>query len=100
MRPLTHAIPGALMQLLRPAALSEGKVAFAWNAAVGPALARATAVKLEGGVLIVEASTAEWTREVSRSGRVILTRLQALLGEDTVTRIDVRTTNPNLKPAT
>ena len=63
MRPLAHALPGALLQLLRPAPLSDGKVAFAWNAAVGPAVARATAVKLCDGVLIVETSSAQWARD-------------------------------------
>ena len=99
MRPLTYAIPGALLQLLRPAPLSDGKVAFAWNAAVGAALGRATAVKLEDGVLVVEAATAEWTREVTRSSGVILTRLQSLLGTEAITRIHVRT-NTNLKSTT
>lgn len=91
MLPLTHAIPGALMDLLRPVPLSDGKVGFAWRAAVGPALERVTAVKLEHGVLIVEASTAQWAREIQRSSGVILTRLRTLLGDDTVTRLDVRT---------
>jgi predicted nucleic acid-binding Zn ribbon protein len=91
MRPLTHAVPGALMQLLAPAPLSDGKVAFAWNAAVGPAMARATAVKLCDGVLIVDTSSVQWAREIRRSSGVILSRLQALLGNDTVTSISVRT---------
>ena len=91
MRPLTHAVPGALRHLLRDAPLSDGKVAFAWTATVGPALARATRVKLEGGVLYVDATSAEWAREVKRSSAVIVARLQALLGADTVTTICVRT---------
>jgi predicted nucleic acid-binding Zn ribbon protein len=91
MRPLAHAVPGALMQLLRPAPLSEGKVAFAWNAAVGPAVARATAVKLCEGVLIVDTSSVQWAREIRRSSGVIISRLQALLGDDIVTSISVRT---------
>ena len=70
--------------------LSNGKVDFAWTAAVGPALARATAVKLEDGVLIVEATSEQWTREVRRSSSLILERLQSLLGADAITRIDVR----------
>jgi hypothetical protein len=98
MRPLTHAIPGALMALLRPAPLSDGKVEFAWRAAVGPALRRVTAVKLESGVLIVETASAAWALEIQRSSGVILTRLRTLLGDDVVTRIETRT-NPNLKPA-
>jgi hypothetical protein len=98
MRPLTHAIPGALMALLRPAPLSDGKVEFAWRAAVGPALQRVTAVKLEGGVLIVETPSAPWALEIQRSSGIILTRLRTLLGDDVVKRIETRT-NPNLKSA-
>jgi len=90
MRHLTHAIPGALMELLRGAALSDGKVSFAWNAAVGPALERVTTVKLERGVLIVEAASAQWAREIQRSSGVILARLQSLLGKDTVRKLEVR----------
>jgi hypothetical protein len=90
MRPLQHAIPGALLTLLRDVPLSEGKVGFAWRAAVGPALQRATSVRLEGNVLLVDATTAAWGREVMRSSPVILRRLQELLGADTVARIEVR----------
>jgi hypothetical protein len=78
------------MQLLRDAPLSDGKVGFAWRAAVGPALGRATAIKLERGVLIVETASAQWSREVVRSSPVILKRLQDLMGADTVERIEVR----------
>jgi hypothetical protein len=98
MRALSHVVPAALRELLRTTPLSPGKVTFAWTTAVGPALERATSVRLEGDVLIVEASTAEWTREVRRSTGTILARLQALLGPSTVTRLEVRT-NPNLKSA-
>ena len=90
MRPLTHALPGALRLLLHDMPLSSGKVEFAWAAAVGPAVARATAVKLEDGVLIVEAASPQWTCEVKRSSSVILQRLQSLLGDDAVTRIAFR----------
>ena len=91
MRPLTHAVPGALRLLLHDLPLSNGKVEFAWTAAVGPAVARATAVKLENGVLIVETTTEQWTREIKRSSPVILKRLQSLLGDEAVTSITVRT---------
>jgi predicted nucleic acid-binding Zn ribbon protein len=90
MRPLAHAVPGALMYLLRDTPLSDGKVLFAWDAAVGPALARATSVKLEGNVLLVDAASAQWAREVKRSTPVILSRLQSLLGEDAVRTISIR----------
>lgn len=90
MLPITHAVPGALAELLRGTPLSSGKVTFAWNAAVGPATARATAVRLEGTVLLVDATTIAWAREISRSSGVIVTRLQTLLGADVVTRMEVR----------
>ena len=91
MRSISHIVPAALMELLRTTPLSDGKVTFAWKAAVGPALERATAVKLEAGTLIVETAGPQWTREVKRSSSVILTRLKTLLGENTVQSISVRT---------
>jgi hypothetical protein len=80
-----------LVDLLRAMPLSDGKVRFAWRAAVGPALQRATAVKLEGTQLIVEAATPQWGQEVRRSSRVILSRLQTWLGRESVAGIVVRT---------
>jgi len=91
MRSLSHIVPAALMELLSKTPLSDGKVTFAWNAAVGPALERATAVKLDGGILIVETTGPQWTREVKRSSGVIMARLKTLLGDGTVHRIEVRT---------
>ena len=40
MQPLTNGMPGALVELLRGSPNSDGKVTFAWKAAVGPAIAR------------------------------------------------------------
>ena len=90
MRQLSHAVPSALAEILRTAPLSDGKVTFAWNAAVGPALERVTAVKLEGRVLLVDTAGALWSREIVRSSPVILERLQAFLGAGTVEKIEVR----------
>jgi hypothetical protein len=90
MRPLTHAMPGALRLLLHDMPLSNGKVDFAWTAAVGPAVARATAVKLESGVLMVETTSPQWSLEVKRSTPLILKRLQSLLGDEAIVRIEVR----------
>ena len=88
--PIASAVPGAVAELLRRSPLSQGKVAFAWRAAVGPSFDRVTAVRLEDTALVVEARTPQWAREVSRSSRIILGRLQTLLGEATVRRIEVR----------
>src|SRR5262249_14307291 len=90
MRPIAHAVPGALHDLLRDAPLSAGKVQFAWRSAVGPAMGRVTAVNLAGSVLLVDAATPAWAREVQRSGSLILTRMQRLLGETAVHRIEIR----------
>ncbi len=90
MQALSHVIPDALLHLLRDVPLSGGKVEFAWRAAVGPALGRATHVRLEGRVLLVDTTSAPWSREVLRSSPVILRRLQELLGPETVERIEVR----------
>lgn len=70
--------------------LSQGKVAFAWNAVVGPALQRVTIPHLEGSILIVEATSAQWARAVSQSSRIIRSRLDALLGEGVITELVVR----------
>ena len=87
MKSLSHAVPGALAELLRGAPVSQGKVDCAWTVAVGPALQRSTSVRLEGIVLLVDAASPQWAREIARSSRVILSRLQLLLGADTVTSL-------------
>lgn len=97
---LAHVVPAALMELLRATPMSEGKARFVWQAAVGPALDRATEVKLEGSVLVVATSSAQWAQEVRRSGKVILRRLQQFLGEDTVTSISVRGLSGSGTPGT
>ena len=90
MRPINQAMPGALADLLAAAPLSSGKMSFAWRVAVGPALERVTAVRLDDHVLVVEAASPQWAREVARSSSVILERLQTLLGAEAVRAIVVR----------
>jgi predicted nucleic acid-binding Zn ribbon protein len=92
--PLSQAMPGALVELLRGSPLSPGKVTFAWRAAVGPALERVTSARLEGRALVVEADSAQWAREVSRSAAVILTRVKTLLGADAVGSIQIQVRKP------
>ena len=85
--PIRRVIPDALADVVRRAPLCPEKVAFAWADAVGPALQRVTAVRLdERGVLHVTADT-QWAREVRRLSPVILKRLQRLLGRDVVVSI-------------
>ncbi len=90
MQPVSHFIPGVLAQIVRQAPLSAGKVEFAWRTAVGPALARTSGVRLEGGVLLVDAQTPQWAAAITGSSRIILTRMQALLGDEQVRAIQVR----------
>jgi Dna[CI] antecedent, DciA len=90
MKPLSHAIPHAVAELLRDAPLSSGKVEFAWKTAVGPAVGRSTSVKLVGTELLVDSISPQWGREVKRSSRTILARLSHLLGSGVVTDIIVR----------
>jgi hypothetical protein len=87
---MLQAMPGALVELLRAAPLSQGKVGFAWRAAVGPAVGKVTTVRLEGRQLLVDAASIAWAREVERSAPVILMRLRTLLGSDAPTSISVR----------
>jgi len=89
-QPLNDAARGALQSLLRETPLSPGKVRFAWTAVVGPAVERATTVRLEGDTLVVEASSAQWAREVSRSTPVIVRRLKGLLGNDVIRALRIR----------
>jgi Dna[CI] antecedent DciA-like protein len=90
MRPLSHVVPAAVAEILRAAPLSDGKVTFAWRTAVGPALERVTAVKLENRVLIVETAGPQWSREIMRSSAIILRRLRGFLGDGAVEKIEVR----------
>ena len=90
MRPLTHALSGAIAELLRDVPVSNGKVDFAWRIAVGTSLGRVTSVRLDGGTLLVVAEDQHWAREITRSSGVILARLQTLLGQDAVNRMEVR----------
>jgi hypothetical protein len=81
-------IPAVLADVLRKAPLCPEKVDFAWRAAVGSAVDRVTTVRLDdAGVLHVTAADANWAREVRRSSRLILTRLEGLLGAGVVPKL-------------
>jgi predicted nucleic acid-binding Zn ribbon protein len=87
---IARSLPQVVAELVRNAPLSDGKVDFAWKTAVGGALERVTKVKLENGVLMVEAASRQWAHEVMRASPLILRRLQTLLGPDTVRDITLR----------
>ena len=80
---------GVLAEIIRRQPASREKTAFAWQLAVGPALARVTAVELSDRVLTVRATDARWVRELRRAADTILERMQHLLGGDSITRIAI-----------
>jgi Dna[CI] antecedent DciA-like protein len=90
MRSLVHIVPSALVHLLRQVPMSQQKLEFVWGAAVGRALERVTRVKLEGDILIVETTSAQWVREITRASPLILQRLRGYLGASAVAGIEVR----------
>ena len=91
MVPVREVAPRAVLELLRGQPLSAAKVRFAWRAAVGPAMARATSVALAAdGTLHVAAAGEHWRAETARSMRVIRPRLRELLGRGAIKRIAVK----------
>jgi hypothetical protein len=99
MEPVQSLMSSAVARLVRPAPLSPEKVAFAWRAAVGPAVSRVTRVRLGGllGLLEVIVDDDRFGDELARSTPLVLNRLQELLGADTVTGIDLK--RPGKPPA-
>jgi hypothetical protein len=77
-----------LAEVIRKAPLCPEKVEFAWRAAVGSGMDRVTAVRLDdAGMLHVKTLDAHWAREVKRSSRLILKRLEGLLGPGVVKKL-------------
>lgn len=70
--------------------MSPGKLQFAWGVAVGPAIERATTVRLTpNGILEVAATDPAWRRELRAAQGTILRKVQDLLGPAAVKRIRV-----------
>ncbi len=81
-------IPAVLAEVIRKAPLCPEKIEFAWRAAVGAGMDRVTTVRLDdAGVLHVKAADAHWAREVKRSARLIIKRLEGLLGAGVVKKL-------------
>lgn len=91
MIPIQHFSSGVLAEIVRRQPPSAERTSFAWQLAVGPAVARTTRVEMVNGVLQVVARDAHWGREVTRAAATILPRMQHLLGAQTVTAMKVVT---------
>ena len=89
MNPLGPLASSVLPALVARAPLTPEKVAFAWSVSVGPAMQRATQVRLRGSVLDVRALDPAWVKEVERSRDLILARVQHVLGREVVRSIDI-----------
>ena len=87
MQPIHDFAGGVLAQVIRRQPDSPERTRFAWQLAVGPALARATTVTLAGSVLRVTANDPRWLKEIDRARGAILPKVQHLLGPGTVTKI-------------
>ena len=89
MVPIQQFSPGVLAEIVRRQPASPERTAFAWQIAVGPAVARTTSVEIVNGVLHVVARDAHWGREVERASATILPRMQHLLGAEHVVAMRV-----------
>jgi hypothetical protein len=81
---------GVLAEIVRRQPASKDRTNFAWQLAVGQALARVTTVELTGGVLNVRAVDRRWIREIERARDSVMEKMQHLLGKDEVVRIVTR----------
>jgi predicted nucleic acid-binding Zn ribbon protein len=92
MIPLQNFSTSVLAEIVRRQPASKERTAFAWQLAVGPALARATTVELGNtGVLTVRALDERWVTEIERARDSVLQKMQHLLGPDQVARIKTPT---------
>jgi predicted nucleic acid-binding Zn ribbon protein len=90
MVPIQSFSSGVLAEIVRRQPASKERTNFAWQLAVGQALARATTVELKDGVLTVRALDQRWIREIERARTSITQKMQQILGADQVTRIETR----------
>jgi predicted nucleic acid-binding Zn ribbon protein len=83
-----QVMPAVVAEVIRKAPLTDAKVKFAWRLTVGPAIAKATQVRLGAdGTLYVTAESNAWSDSVRASIGLIRSRLAHYLGDDAVKRI-------------
>src|SRR5689334_11792623 len=89
MIPVHDFSTSVLAQIIRRQPPSQARTNFAWQLAVGQAVARATTVELTDHVLKVRAVDGRWIKEIDRMRGTVLDKLQQVLGKDQVARIDL-----------
>jgi predicted nucleic acid-binding Zn ribbon protein len=83
-----QVMPGVVAEVIRKAPLTDEKVTFAWRLAVGPAVAKATKVRLgSDGTLYLSAESPAWLDGVRQSVGLIRSRLAHYLGDNAIKRI-------------
>ena len=87
MNPIQSFSSGVLADIIRRQPPSKARTDFAWQLAVGPALARVTAIDLVDGTLTVTARDERWLKEIARANDVIVQKMQRLLGAKAVRTI-------------
>ena len=90
MIPVQSFATGVIAEIVRRQPASRDRTNFAWQLAVGQALARATTVELSEGVLNVRAVDRRWIREIERARETVLAKMQHLLGADAVRTLRTR----------
>jgi len=90
MIPVQDFSSGVLAAIIRRQPASKDRTNFAWQLAVGQALARVTTVELVDGVLSVRAVDRRWIREIERARDSVMKKMQAMLGEDAVRAVKTR----------
>lgn len=95
MRAVQQIVPEVVAEILHRQPFSDAKLGFAWHAAVGTSMSRATSISLTAnGTLVVTANDVNWQREIERASGLILSRLARLLGAAVVRRLVVQGPRP------
>ena len=87
MQSIQNFSSGVIAEIIRRQPASKQKTNFAWQLAVGPALARVSNVDLREGVLFVTARDDRWRTEIARAAPAILAKMQHLLGAEAIQKI-------------
>ena len=89
MIPVQSILSSVLAEIVRRQPASKERTTFAWQLAVGPALARATTVELRDGVLTVRAVDRRWISRSSARARPCCRRCSTCSGPEQVTRLKI-----------
>ncbi len=78
---IQSVVPAVLGEALAQQPLTPAKLTFCWRLVVGPAVARATRVTLDGTTLRIGVQNDAWRREIERALPDLRARLGPLLGQ-------------------